>query len=702
MSLSGNPEGVFNFEASFTGRDLILNREISWLDFNERVLQEAENPEVPLLERIKFLAICSSNLDEFFRVRVAAQQRLMELKPRERKGILFNPEEVLERIQESVIRLQSRLEQVFYKELRPALAAEQVFLHHPEQIPATWLPKLSELFSLKVLPFLTPLMISRARRSVPLKDAFLYLAIRMKSVHHSNASPEYALIELPTRVLPRFWEVSFDDGSTAHHIFFLDDLVRVGLPLLFSSLGVRVTGAYTIKLTRDQELDVEGEEGGDLAERMSRSLKNRKRGDPVRFIYDSSMPLDMLQFLVRHLSVGKSNLIPGGPYHNFSQFSDFPELSRPDLRYPTPQLVPCPSLDGEGLLFDVIRGGDQLLHHPYHSYDYVLRFLREAAIDPHVRSIRITLYRVARISSVVNSLITAAMNGKKVTAVVEIQARFDEENNLYWAERLKDAGARVILGELGLKIHAKVCLVTRVEHGRVRRYAHMSTGNYNRQTSRLYTDDGLLTANQSMTAEVLRLFKFIENPTGSFIFRRLLVAPIHLRMELEALIFDEMRRARSGKVGFIMLKMNSLTDERMIRLLYEASRSGVEIRLIIRGMCSLIPGVPGMSERIEVISIVDRFLEHSRVFWFGHGGRDKIYLASADWMNRNLSRRIEVAFPIIQPQHKQRVKKMLLIQWSDNVKSRRLNALEPKPELRPQIRAQFEMFDMLRSEMYRG
>jgi polyphosphate kinase len=309
---------------------------------------------------------------------------------------------------------------------------------------------------------------------------------------------------------------------------------------------------------------------------------------------------------------------------------------------------------------------------------------------------------VARISSVVNSLITAAMNGKKVTAVVEIQARFDEENNLYWAERLKDAGARVILGELGLKIHAKVCLVTRVEHGRVRRYAHMSTGNYNRQTARLYTDDGLLTANQSMTAEVLRLFKFIENPTGSFIFRRLLVAPIHLRMELEALIFDEMRRARSGKVGFIMLKMNSLTDERMIRLLYEASRSGVEIRLIIRGMCSLIPGVPGMSERIEVISIVDRFLEHSRVFWFGHGGRDKIYLASADWMNRNLSRRIEVAFPIIQPQHKERLKKMLLIQWSDNVKSRRLNALEPKPELRPQIRAQFEMFDMLRSEMYRG
>jgi polyphosphate kinase len=701
MSLSGNPEGVFNFEASFTGRDLILNREISWLDFNERVLQEAENPEVPLLERIKFLAICSSNLDEFFRVRVAAQQRLMELKPRERKGILFNPEEVLERIQESVIRLQSRLEQVFYKELRPALAAEQVFLHHPEQIPATWLPKLLELFSLKVLPFLTPLMISRARRSVPLKDAFLYLAIRMKSVHHSNASPEYALIELPTRVLPRFWEVSFDDGSTAHHIFFLDDLVRVGLPMLFSSLGLRVTGAYTIKLTRDQELDVEGEEGGDLAERMSRSLKNRKRGDPVRFIYDSSMPLDMLQFLVRHLSVGKSNLIPGGPYHNFSQFSDFPELSRPDLRYPTPRLVPCPSLDGEGLLFDVIRGGDQLLHHPYHSYDYVLRFLREAAIDPHVRSIRITLYRVARISSVVNSLITAAMNGKKVTAVVEIQARFDEENNLYWAERLKDAGARVILGELGLKIHAKVCLVTRVEHGRVRRYAHMSTGNYNRQTARLYTDDGLLTANQSMTAEVLRLFKFIENPTGSFIFRRLLVAPIHLRMELEALIFDEMRRARSGKVGFIMLKMNSLTDERMIRLLYEASRSGVEIRLIIRGMCSLIPGVPGMSERIEVISIVDRFLEHSRVFWFGHGGRDKIYLASADWMNRNLSRRIEVAFPIIQPQHKERLKKMLLIQWSDNVKSRRLNALEPKPELRPQIRAQFEMFDMLRSEMYR-
>jgi polyphosphate kinase len=699
MHLIGKPKGVFNFDAPFTGKDLILNREISWLEFNERVLQEAENPEVPLLERIKFLAICSSNLDEFFRVRVAAQQRLMELKPRERRAILFDPEEVLERIQQSVIRMQSRLEQVFYKEIKPDLAAEQVFLHHPEQIPAAWLPKLTELFSLKVLPFLTPLMISKAHHAVPLKDAFLYLAIRMKSVNQAGASPEYALIELPTRVLPRFWEISFNEDASAHHIFFLDDLIRIGLPILFSSLGLRVTGAYTIKLTRDQELDLEGEEGGDLAERMSRSLKNRKRGDPVRFIYDSAMPLDMLQFLVRHLSVGKSNLIPGGTYHNFSQFSDFPELNRPDLRYPAPLSVPCPELDGEGLLFDVIRGADQLLHHPYQSYDYVLRFLREAAIDPQVRSIRITLYRVARISSVVNSLITAAMNGKKVTAVIEIQARFDEENNLYWAERLKDAGARVIFGELGTKIHAKVCLVTRVEHGRPVRYAHMATGNYNRQTARLYADDGLLTANKSLTAEVFRLFKLIENPNESFIFRRLLVAPEHMRKQFEALIFDEMQRARSGKVGFMMLKMNSLTDERMIRLLYEASRSGVEIRLIIRGMCSLIPGVPGMSERIEVISIVDRFLEHSRIYWFGHGGRDQIYLSSADWMNRNLSRRIEMAFPIINPRQKQRLKKMLLLQWSDNVKSRRLNAVEPPFYDRPLVRAQFEMFDLLRSEM---
>lgn len=699
MNLSGRPEGVFTCNTPYHGRDLILNREISWLEFNERVLQEAENPEVPLLERIKFLAICSSNLDEFFRVRVAAQQRLSELKPSDRKGILFKPDEVLNRIQESVIRLQSRLEQVFYKEIRPALGREQVFLHEPEQIPVAWMPRLTEVFSLKILPFLTPLMISKARRAVPLKDAFLYLAIRMKSVHSSNASPEYALIELPTRVLPRFWEINLDEKPAVHHIFFLDDLVRIGLPMLFSSLGYRVTGAYTIKLTRDQELDLEGEEGEDLAERMSRSLKNRKRGDPVRFIYDSSMPLDMLQYLVKHLSVGKSNLIPGGPYHNFSHFADFPELNRPDLRYPTAELVPYPALDGGGLLFDVIRKGDQLIHHPYQSYDYVLRFLREAAIDPQVRSIRITLYRVARISSVVNSLITAAMNGKKVTAVVEIQARFDEENNLYWAERLKDAGARVIFGELGTKIHAKVCLVTRIEHGRVVRYAHMATGNYNRQTARLYTDDGLFTANKSLTAEVLRLFRLIDHPNGTYRFSRLLVAPSHMRQRFEALIFDEIRRARAGKVGFMMLKMNSLTDERMIRLLYEASRSGVEIRLIIRGMCSLVPGIPGMSDRIEVISIVDRFLEHSRVYWFGHGGRDQIYLASADWMNRNLSRRIEVAFPVVNPMHKQRLKKMLLLQWSDTVKSRRLNSLQPPSNQRAEVRAQFDMFEMLRIEM---
>jgi polyphosphate kinase len=630
---------------------------------------------------------------------VASQQRLSELKRRERKGILFEPDEVLKRIHESVIRLQLRLEQTFYKEIRPALAKEQVFLHDPEQIPVGWIPKLIEQFSFKLLPFLTPLMISKARHSVPLKDAFLYLAIRMKSVHPSNTTPEYALIELPTRVLPRFWEINMEENSAAHHIFFLDDLVRIGLPLLFSSLGFRVTGAYTIKLTRDQELDLEGEDGEDLAERMSRSLKNRKRGDPVRFIYDSAMPLDMLQFLVRHLSVGKSNLIPGGPYHNFSHFTDFPELNRPDLCYPTTKLVTCPVLDGGGLLFDVIREGDHLIHHPYQSYDYVLRFLREAAIDPQVRSIRITLYRVARVSSVVNSLITAAMNGKKVTAVVEIQARFDEENNLYWAERLKDAGAHVIFGKLGTKIHAKLCLVTRVEQGRMVRYAHLATGNYNRQTARMYADDGLFTANKSLTAEILRLFRLIDHPGGSYKFRRLLVAPLYMRQRFEELIFDEMARARAGKVGFIMLKMNSLTDERMIRLLYEASRSGVEIRLIIRGMCSLIPGIPGMSERIEVISIVDRFLEHSRVYWFGVGGRDKIYLASADWMNRNLSRRIEVAFPIMNPVHKQRLKKMLLLQWSDTVKSRRVNAAESPSHPGADVRTQFDMFEMLRNEM---
>jgi len=698
MELKRKLEGVFSCDAPYRDRDLILNREISWLDFNERVLQEAENPDVPLLERIKFLAICSSNLDEFFRVRVAAQQRLLEIRPQERKGILFEPKEVLDHIQQAVIRLQARIEHVFHQEIRPALAAEKVYLHDPERIPDEWRPGLTEIFSLKVLPFLTPLMISRARRTVPLKDAFIYLAIRMKRVNEVDATPEYALIELPTRVLPRFWELPVGD-SDAHHIFFLDDLVRLGLPLLFSSLGYRVTGAYTVKLTRDQELDLEGEEGESLAERMSRSLKNRKKGDPVRFIYDSAMPLDMLQFLVRHLSVGKSNLIPGGAYHNFSHFSDFPELNRPDLRYPTPALVPSPPLDVPTLLFDVIRRGDQLLHHPYQSYDYVLRFLREAAIDPQVRSIRITLYRVARISSVVNSLITAAMNGKKVIAVVEIQARFDEENNLYWAERLKDAGAHVIFGTLGMKIHAKVCLVTRVEAGRPFRYAHMATGNYNRQTARLYADDGLLTANRSLAAEIFRLFKLIENPRTEVRFRTLLVAPDAMRHRFEEMIHGEMQRARRGKKGFIMLKMNSLTDDRMIRLLYEASRCGVEIRLIIRGMCCLIPGIPGMSERIQIISIVDRYLEHSRVYWFGNGGRDRIYLASADWMNRNLSRRIEVAFPVLNPLHKQRLQRMLELQWSDNVKSRRLNGDPEVNSASTPVRAQFDMFALISHEM---
>jgi len=648
----------------------LLNREISWLAFNARVLQEAENPDVPLLERIKFLAIFSSNLDEFFRVRVASQRRLLSLRPSQILKLKFHPDSVLNQIQQTVIRQQARFESIFHDEISPALEAAGIEIISEKEVSEPESDFLRQVFKTQIFPYLTPIMLNTRAPAPHVKDAYIYLAVKMSKSKDLDDF-KYALIELPTKVAPRFFVIP----STDEHrkVILLDDVVRYNLNLVFALFDFDKYDAYTIKITRDQELDIESDLSESLVDKINRSLKDRKRGDPVRFIYDTTMPLDLLEFLIRRLDLDKSNLIPGGRYHNFSDFMDFPDLGRSDLKYQPLPPQHLPYLDKYYRIFDAIRKQDVMVHHPYQSFDYVIRFLREAAIDPEVKSIKITLYRVAKISSVVNSLITAVMNGKEVTVLIEVLARFDEETNIYWAGKLEEVGAKVIYGYEGMKVHSKMCLVSRHEKGRIREYAHLSTGNYNGFTARIYCDDGLFTADRRITSEVSRLFKSMEKGNKVYTYRHLLVAPHYMRERFVELIDKEITNAKQGETAYIILKMNSLVDPDMILKLYEASVAGVKIRLIVRGICCLLPGVKGLSENIEVTSIIDRFLEHSRVYIFANKGNEKMYLSSADWMTRNLSHRIEVAFPILSADLRREIRDMIEFQLRDNVRGRNMN-----------------------------
>jgi len=653
------------------GRRLDLyNRELSWLDFNERVLQEAENSSTPLGERLNFMSIFSSNMDEFFRVRVATQQRLLHLDATALRKLDFHPRQVLEAIHHRVQQLQERFESVFQQEILPSLRANGVVLADEDHVPPEFESVLHGLFKDKVQPFLNPIMLDRKTRQLRLRDAYLYLAIRME-VPKKVKSPQYALLELPVRYLQRFYALGQKDQSD--YILFIDDLVRLHLHDVFERFHPTLIEAYTIKMTRDQELDLEQDVGSSLLDKMQAGLLKRGKGEPVRFLYDQAMPEDLLELLVRKLKIKRSALIAGGRYHNFKDLRQIPLGNRPALFYPAWKSCSPGAWSETAELFKAVRAGDRLLHHPYQSYDIVLRFLREAALDPQVVKIEITLYRLATISSVARSLITAALNGKQVKALVEIQARFDEENNIYWAEKLQEAGAEVLYGFEGYKVHSKMCLITRVEKGKKIRYAHLSTGNYNAQTAKIYADDGLLTASPVLTSEVSRLFKSIYK--GQFLanYKHLMVAPLHLRNPLLELIEQEIQWARKGMVAWIFIKLNSLVDESLIAALYKASQAGVRIRGMVRGVCSLIPGIPALSDRIEIRSIIDRYLEHSRVYAFGHGGAPKVFLSSADWMGRNMDHRVELAFPLLDPANQQEMMNLMELQWQDTVKARYLN-----------------------------
>lgn len=683
----------------------LKNREISWLAFNERVLQEALDENVPLLEKLKFLSIFSSNLDEFFRVRVASVRRLIEYQKKNKLKGLANTQALLKHIQDTVLQQQEEYNKT-YDFVKAELAKQNVFIINETQLNEQQKTDLRIYFKREVLSTLFPIILDHLRAFPFLRDKSIYLAVKLSKADGS-VRHKYALIEIPQpEVVSRFYVLPKTDPNT--YIILLDDIIRNSLDEIFSSFPHDTFEAYTVKLTRDAELDIDTDSdiSETLIEKISKSLKERKRGEPVRFIHDKDMPADMLAFIRKKMKISAPGVIPGSRYHNFKDFGKFPTTGLESLKYPSMPTIQIPRIEQSRAMFDAIKEKDILLSHPYHSFDYLIRMLREAAIDPGVYAIKITLYRVARHSNIVNALINAVKNGKDVTAVIELQARFDEEANLYWTQRLQEEGAKVVFGKPTHKVHSKVCLIYRKEENRTVHYAHFSTGNYNGVTARLYCDMGLLTADKRLTSEAVKVFSFINNfPRINYKFKHLLVAPFYMKNEFLNMIETEIKNAKKGKEAWILAKMNSLVEENVIAKLYEASQAGVKIRMIVRGICCLIPGKKGFSENIEVISIVDKFLEHTRAYIFCNGGEERTYLSSADWMGRNLDRRIEVAFPVYDTDIQKTIKEVLEIQWQDNVKARIIDGKDDDKFRKfslPVIRSQDEVYNYFLNQSHQS
>ncbi|MDR9486978.1 polyphosphate kinase 1 [Salibacter sp.] len=683
----------------------IINREISWLAFNARVLQEAEDPSNPLLERVRFLGIFSNNLDEFFRVRVATVKRMVTLKKYLKEIIMENPKELLAKIQDTVLSQQKDFQRI-YSDIINELKEEGINLVNEEQLSEDQGAYVKEYFHQHVYPALVPIMLDDTNRFPTLRDASIYLAIKL-SKSSDKKDVQYSILEVPSSVLPRFLVIP--SISNKRYIIILDDIIRYCLREIYAILNYDVIEAYTIKITRDAELDLDSDVSKSFLEKMKKSLKKRKKAEAVRFIYDRNMPKDLLSYLMNSLDLDKNdNIIPGGRYHNFKDFMKFPHFDSGQLQYDDVKPLLHKDLQPYQSILDVIRKKDVLLHYPYQTFNYFISLLREAAIDPKVRSIKITVYRLAKRSKVVNALINAAKNGKRVTVILELQARFDEEANIKWSGVLRDEGVKVLFGMPGLKIHSKLCLIERESEKGTRFYSSIGTGNYNENTAELYSDLALFTSKQKITREIDEVFNFLEGEESNIQnLKHIVPSPMTLRGKLRDLIDIEIKNAKKEKEAYITLKMNSLVDPELIHKLYEASEAGVKIRLNVRGICSLVAGRKGYSENIEAISILDRFLEHSRVFIFANGGDEKIFISSADWMGRNLDGRVEVTCPIYDSEIRKEVNDFIDIQWNDNVKARILdgtlkNKLRKREEKDKPIRSQFELYKYYKGKLKEG
>lgn len=649
----------------------IINREISWLYFNERVLQEAADPRVPLIERLRFLAIFSSNLDEFYRVRVASLNRLADFSHKTRTYVGFDPKKVLSEIKSIVVHQEKRFDYLYEKEIIPQLEAEKIFIITEQQLNVSRGSFVRDFFRRSILPNLVPIMLNEGDIHKPfptLKDGRIYLFIKLTF----QKKIRYALLEVPTKVLPRFLELPENNGLK--FVILLEDIIRYCLEDLFFLFQYDQVEAYSIQLTRDAELDIEDHVGDAFVEALAESLQRRGKGSrPMRLLYDNEIPKEMLDYVVSRTGVSTEALIPGGRYQQFKDFTAFPNIGGAHLEYPPmPPLLLKNMVLGRSI-FSQMAQRDFLVHLPYQSFDYIVHFLREAAIDPKVRQIYICLYRLAENSSVINALINAARNGKEVNCLIELKARFDEEANIFWRNKLVEGGVHVDIGMLEYKVHAKICLISRREKGKLVYYANLATGNYNEKTARVYADHSLFTVNPLITKDLKRLFEGLAKKEFYSGYKAIITSPLETRAKVNALIDREIKIVKKGGDGYMILKMNSLTDEQLIQKLYEASNAGVRIQLIVRGMCCLIPGQAGYSENISVRSIVDRFLEHARVWIFGNGGEEQLYLASADLMSRNIDHRVEVCFPILDTEIRQEIRDIIDMQLRDNTKAREIN-----------------------------
>ncbi|MGR3042107.1 polyphosphate kinase 1 [Vibrio vulnificus] len=674
-----------------------IEKELSWLSFNERVLQEAADKTVPLIERIRFLGIFSNNLDEFYKVRFSDVKRRILIN-REQGGNDIS-KHLLSKMQSKALKLNERFDEL-YNELIRDMARRHIFLVNESQLDEAQQKWIVKYFRKEVLPHITPLMLTDEIDVLQfLKDEYAYIAVELKKQEQSK----YALLEIPTDHLPRFIMVPEQKGKRKKTIILLDNIIRFCLNDIFGGFfDYKELNGYAMKMTRDAEYDLRHEVEYSLLEQMSEGLSQRLTALPVRFVYEREMPEEMLKYLCYKLKISHyDSLIPGGRYHNFKDFIAFPNVGRDYLENkPLPPLT-CADFEGYANAFDAIRNQDILLHYPYHSFEHITELVRQASFDPKVVSIKINVYRVAKNSRLMNSLIDAVHNGKRVTVVVELQARFDEEANIEWSKRLTDAGVHVIFGVPGMKIHAKLLLITRREEQGFVRYAHIGTGNFHERTARIYTDFSLLTADQELAAEVRGVFSYIMNPFRPIKFRHLIVSPRNSRSQLYRLVDNEIANAQAGKKAAITLKVNNLVDKGLISRLYEASSAGVKIRMIIRGMCSLVPGLEGLSDNIEIISIIDRFLEHPRVLVVHNDGEPLVYISSADWMERNIDNRIEVMSPVRDPRIKQRIIDILNIQFTDTVKARRIDKEMSNNYVergnRKKIRSQIAIYDYLKN-----
>lgn len=683
--------------------DIYYNRELSWLSFNHRVLQEAIDDSVPLFEKIKFLAIYSSNIDEFFRVRVASLRALLNLKSKSKKELSFDPAKLLEKINKKVLVQQQQHSDTFSNIVKPQLKENNIFLVNESELNDVQKEYIKEFFNDQILQHIMPMMLEKKKFTLFLRNLRLYLAVKLTTKRSPasrkpavNKRLHYAIVEIPTNHLPRF--IVLPKSGDNNYVIFLDDIVRYFLPQIF--FGYNIHNAYAVKLTRDAELYIDDEFSGNLLNKIKKSLNKRSTGVPCRFLYDKAMPHDFLNFLEEALLLKQDDLYPGGKHHNFSDFFTFPNPGKKELYYPKLRSLKNINFESYRGFYNAVRKKDFLFYYPYQSYDYIIKALNAAAEDPAVTTIKIILYRVAKNSAIIKALVKAAYMGKNVTAFVEVKARFDEEVNIISAEEMQKAGVKVLYSLPGIKVHAKMALISRMEQDGKKDYGYLSTGNFNELTAKLYCDYGFMTSDYRITEEMNMLFGYLEDIKPQKQFEHLLIAQFNMRKTLVSLIDNEIKNVKGGKEASIILKMNSLEDERMIKKLYEASQAGVKIKMIVRGICCLIPGIKGLSENINIISIVDKFLEHDRIFLFYNGGNEKIFISSADWMKRNLSRRIESAFPIYDESLKNEIKDILNIQLNDNVKARVIDAKQTnsykKDNNTNRIRAQLAIYEYLK------